>query len=258
MANNPANEVGGLSPRPVCLFAHGWAYSLDFFTPLLFTLADDYPDLMPQFRTLGMEQGYFERPAGVYEWTGKHWSKVTEMDIKTCSIAIGIGHSLGFSKLLELRLQTAYWVSLHGFTRFTSHEHGQPGTPKRLIERMLSKLSSHPARVLQDFWARAEDRKLPLEPFKASAVNLERLASDLQSMLGMDLTRALCEIPENQLLAIWSGEDQIVAPELSAQSFHAERMLEAMAPHSGPQVIPKVYTAQLVKVLNQTLDLRLL
>ncbi len=257
------------------MFAHGWAYSLDFFNPLLLDLNKEHPTLMQQFKTLGLEQGYFERPAGVYEWTGSHWAKAPEtpeMLIKTGSTAMGIGHSLGFAKLLELPCTWASLVGLHGFTRFTAQERGQTGTPRRLVERMLNRLSTNPETVLQDFWMRAEElnasagneyQSAQAEKFTRSA-HVDKLRADLQSMLDMDLTSHLKlnftatgrEFPNKQFVALYSQHDQIVSPDLTAQTFPAQCMQEAIAPHSGPLVSPKVYTPHLIKVLSQALGPR--
>jgi hypothetical protein len=252
-----ANGAAIHSPLPICLFAHGWAYSLDFFTPLVLDLNTEHPALMKQYKTLGLEQGYFERPAGLYEWTGTQWEKSSDLNPKTLlSPTIGVGHSLGFAKLLDMPLNWTALVSLHGFTRFTSRKRGQSGTPKRMVERMLSRLSTNPDKVLQDFWTRAEERDTHEHDgsFNTGRVNLERLRGDLQRMMELDLKlnleSTLRRINNHKLLAIWSAKDQIVDHQLSAQTFPEVCMHEANAPHSGPLVSPKVYTHKVACTLG--------
>lgn len=240
-------------PQLHCVFAHGWAYTLEFFSPLLKALLVEHPALMASFQVFGLEQGYFERPAGVYQWTGTDWVRSTLPS--ALPPALGIGHSLGLAKLLTLPSPCAHLLSLNGFTRFTAQERGQTGTPKRLVERMLSKLHQAPEVVVQDFWARAEHTEgaSTCGSRKEGPVHLTPLIDDLQSMIDLDLSSSLQNMPSKQLLSVWSKEDQIVSAELSAQTFPADCLQEVNAPHSGPLVLPKVYTHVVAQALTNAL-----
>lgn len=248
---------GTAKAKPYCLFAHGWAYTLDFFTPLLESLNNDHPALMQGLQVFGLEQGYFQRPAGVYQWTHFAWTpSELPSQFPPC---LGVGHSLGLAKLLapQLAPQLActQWLSLHGFTRFTALERGQTGTPRRLVERMLSKLEHTPEAVLHDFWARAEEGEALLHPHRPSVdhANLNKLREDLHSMIELDLSKVLEGFPSHRLLAVFSPEDQIVSAELSAETFPGSCMHEVNAPHSGPLIRPKVYTHTVARALNDAL-----
>lgn len=240
--------------KPYCVFAHGWAYTLDFFIPLLDSLFGDHPALMQKLDLFGLEQGYFQRPAGVYQWTGSDW--VASSLPATHPANLGIGHSLGLAKLLKAEMEISHWLSLHGFARFTAHERGQSGTPRKLVERMLAKIELKPEQVLNEFWARAQGGgSLLVEncPQIAQA-NLSRLKEDLGVMIGLELTEALRQIPASQILAVCSPVDPIVSQELSEETFQPACLREVNAPHSGPLLIPKVYTPVVALALDDATE----
>lgn len=240
--------------KPYCVFAHGWAYTLDFFIPLLESLFSDHPALMQKLDLFGLDQGYFQRPAGVYQWTGSNW--VASKLPVTHPANLGIGHSLGLAKLLKAEMEISHWLSLHGFARFTAHERGQSGTPRKLVERMLAKMELKPEQVLNEFWARTQGgESLIIEncPQIAQA-NLSRLKEDLGVMIGLELTETLRQIPASQILAVCSPIDPIVGQELSKETFQPACLQEVNAPHSGPLLIPKVYTPVVALALNEAIE----
>lgn len=247
-------ESQGLAQaRPYCVFAHGWAYTLDFHIPLLESLFSDHPALMQKLDLFGLEQGYFQRPAGVYQWNGSDWVASTLPNAHPA--IVGIGHSLGLAKLLEAQIEISHWLSLNGFSRFTAHERGQSGTPRKLVERMLTRLEQSPELVLEDFWARAQGSKsFPPEkcPLIAQA-NPSALSADLFGMIDLDLTETLRQIPAEQMMAVYSPTDPIVSKELSEDIFLPACLHELNAPHSGPLLSPRVYTPIVALALNRAI-----
>lgn len=225
------------APPLVCVWAHGWAYSLDFFTPLLKHIESTWPEGSSQCRMLGLEQGYFERPAGLYAWDGAQWKHNTSREDLKQAHWLGIGHSLGFCQLMHAGLPLDSLISLHGFSRFCAQTAGQSGTPRRLVERMLKKWADSPETVLKDFLERAEGQSCSaIPPFDP-----QRLRAHLENMMNLSGGEA---VPV--ALSVISSMDGIVSPALCRDCLSSTMEQDSMSPHSGPLSAPQVYTPWLI------------
>jgi len=179
--------------RPTLLFVHGWAFDTSVWTPLRAALGD-----WPQAVT---DAGYFgagEAAAGSRPVTGP---------------VIAIGHSLGVMRLLrDLPSNCVGVVSINGFPRFSAAPDFDAGVPRRMLDRMMKRLSADPAAVVQDFRVRCGEASALGEP------RLEPLARDLERLRDDDQRSALAALPV-PLLILAGEEDPIVPPAMTQAAF---------------------------------------
>lgn len=173
------------------VFSPGWSLNRDFFRPLSECLKS-------------YSQVYLEDNPNLSE-----------------GVWIGIGHSLGFSRLLSLPLHGL--VSLSGFVRFCVHAPSQNGTAIRVIDRMITKFKNHPYEVLKDFHKQAAmENLLTRAPF---SFNKSQLLVDLELMKKMDLTSELrgLHVP---VLSLATKDDKVVPFALTQETFQSSVVLE--------------------------------
>jgi pimeloyl-[acyl-carrier protein] methyl ester esterase len=199
--------------RPTLLFVHGWAFDASVWTQLRAELAD-WPHAVA-------DAGYFgATPAVIDPVTGP----VTDTDsITDPAIApitgpvIAIGHSLGVMRLLRsLPSNCVGVVSINGFPRFSAAPDFEAGVPRRMLDRMMKRLSADPAAVVQDFRERCAEASALGEP------RLEPLARDLELLRDDDQRDALAALPVP--LLILAGKDDPIVPAAMTQAAFGGRV----------------------------------
>lgn len=125
---------------------------------------------------------------------------------------VGVGHSLGFAKLLSMDVPWRGLVGISGFLRFCQRPDKPTGTPTDVLNAMLSRLDTAPEDVLERFQRRCGHTYtcggLPL------AGGLARLRTDLLALRDLDL------MPKGPVptLFIHARDDRIVPPELAREA----------------------------------------
>ncbi|MEN5163074.1 alpha/beta hydrolase [Achromobacter kerstersii] len=193
--------------RPTLLFVHGWAFDASVWTQLRAALAD-WPHAVA-------DAGYFgAAPAVIDPVTGP----VTGPDIAPITgPVIAIGHSLGVMRLLRsLPSNCVGVVSINGFPRFSAAPDFEAGVPRRMLDRMMKRLSADPAAVVQDFRERCAEASALGEP------RLEPLARDLELLRDDDQRSALAALPVP--LLILAGEDDPIVPAAMTQAAFGGRV----------------------------------
>lgn len=196
------------------VWSHGWGFNADFFTPLC--------QALPKFHHNILDWGYFGKP------------HIPTLDLH--KPIIGIGHSLGLAKLLDLKLPFTALVSLAGFTHFCQSRAFQAGTPLRVLARMEEKFILNPQQVLADFYVSCGYKAFP---FVAQPLNLQLLQQDLSQLRTLSI-----DLPKIPLLAI-AGKSDRVCP-LSQQQAQFDPITIIQGAHHFPQVNP-VQTALLIQ-----------
>lgn len=169
------------------VFSHGWGFDSSYFDSLSQLLIDH-----PQIH---WESNYFKNDEPYQPFPEKEmW--------------IGIGHSLGFQKLLEYPFQGL--ISLSGFNRFCVHQPGQEGTLLRVLDKMINSFQDHPRKVLENFW-----RKCGIATLEKRFINKENLLEDLKLMKSIQENITL-DVP---ILNLYNIDDPIVPKALSLQIF---------------------------------------
>ena len=180
--------------RNTLLFVHGWAFDASVWTPLRAELGD-WPHEVA-------DAGYFGAAQSPATGTGP---------------VIAIGHSMGVLRLLrDLPPNCVGLVSINGFPRFGAAPDFDAGVPRRMLDRMLKRLSTDPTAVLQDFRERCGDASAFGEP------RLQPLARDLEALRDEDQRHALAALPVP--LLILAGLDDPIVPAAMTQAAFGGRL----------------------------------
>lgn len=125
---------------------------------------------------------------------------------------IAIGHSYGFSWLLQQGVPWAAAISLNGFTRFCRKTGSPQGTPARLVDAMLERLQDDAPATVSDFRLRCGMRAAHCDVWPSP--DAARLVEHLRTLRDLDIT-----LPDVPLLALAGESDAIVPPELARACF---------------------------------------
>jgi pimeloyl-[acyl-carrier protein] methyl ester esterase len=127
---------------------------------------------------------------------------------------IGVGHSLGFARLLGMEARWKGLVGLGAFLRFCTRPGHASGTPVETLDAMIARLDADPADVLARFLRRCGLKgHAPATP---PAEGLARLRRDLSLLRGLDLTPP-AQLPP--VLLLHAADDRI-APLALAEEAH--------------------------------------
>lgn len=206
--------------QQVLMMAHGWGYNHRFFNAFL----NDLPGTTRESTLfVCLEAGYFpeQAKAGLMVQVNNEWVHHPVEALHSLVLAhaevpwLGLGHSLGFSKLLDFSVRWHSLLSVHGFTHFTASEQHPEGTPPRVLARMIQKAEQNMAEVLTTFHTRCGHR-----PGWAS-LDEQALLADLRHMQQLDSTSALADaLCHGADLYAWASEnDQIVSMPLTLACF---------------------------------------
>ncbi|MFF7055514.1 alpha/beta fold hydrolase [Achromobacter spanius] len=180
--------------RPTLLFVHGWAFDATVWTPLRAELGD-WPHAVA-------DAGYFG---------------AAQSPAAAIGPVVAIGHSMGMLRLLrDLPSNCVGLVSINGFPRFGAAPDFDAGVPRRMLDRMMKRLSTDSTAVLQDFRERCGDASA------FGAPCLEPLARDLEALRDEDQRDALAALPVP--LLILSGLDDPIVPAAMTQAAFGGRL----------------------------------
>lgn len=168
------------------IYWHGWGYDSTFFAPLR--------KILSSWQTICADEGYFGAPI---------------FPSVSTEIAIGIGHSQGFSRLIQLHPNLTGYVSLNGFTQFMQSQNFVNGIPKPVIGAMIQQFQRKPDDVLGTFYDRAG-----LNPSLSSNRNNPLLLQNLAALRSLKIG-----LPNKPILAIAGEADQIAPIALQQDCF---------------------------------------
>jgi pimeloyl-[acyl-carrier protein] methyl ester esterase len=211
--------------RPTLLFVHGWAFDASVWTQLRAELAD-WPHAVADAGYFGATPAVIDPVTGPITDTDSITGPaiapitgpVTGPDIAPINgPVIAIGHSLGVMRLLRsLPSNCVGVVSINGFPRFSAAPDFEAGVPRRMLDRMMKRLSADPAAVVHDFRERCAEASVLGEP------RLEPLARDLEALRDEDQRDALAALPVP--LLILAGEDDPIVPAAMTQAAFGGRV----------------------------------
>jgi pimeloyl-[acyl-carrier protein] methyl ester esterase len=122
-----------LTQRICYIFSHGFGFDASYWNALRHYFKDDH--------CIFLDQGYFGAPMVDVPHT-------SNIDY------IGIGHSLGFIKLLQLPVHFKALIGLNAFTDFTGNNAVDHKKRLHELETMTRYLMIHPRQTLTNFHAR--------------------------------------------------------------------------------------------------------
>ena len=238
----------------VLLMAHGWGYNHRFFNALLNSLPASTRN---NTLFVCLEAGYFPEQAkqglmiftaGINTpslWTHHPTEVLHSLVLAHAEVPwLGLGHSLGFTKLLDFSVRWHSLLSLHGFTHFTNN---------RVLSRMIHKAEQNMPEVLRDFHSRCGHEA------HWTTLDIPNLLADLRSMQELDASHELQQALEHgaNLHAWASNTDEIVPMALTQQCFdqhlkHQNRTLYTVpSEHAGIANAPARYTDTLLPLVSQ-------
>ncbi|MCQ8895132.1 hypothetical protein NQT62_01605 [Limnobacter humi] len=233
--------------KPLVVMAHGWAYTPTFFEPWLHQLATEQPTLFAAMDWCLLDAGYSQQtsqnlrigPVNIPCLSATALYPVLRQALR----CVGIGHSMGLSTLLECASQAekhwAHLVSLNGFTHFTARHTDQPGTPARVLERMLRRAHQNLPAVVDEFQIRSGCTQ-------TAAWNDQALLHDLQRLMTLDSRPLLLRATDQgtTLTCLHNLDDAIVSAELTAQCFQPwAQAMTLPGAHSDMMQTPRRYTS---------------
>ena len=244
--------------KQVVLMSHGWGYNHHFFDPFLNSVPVDTHD---STLFVCLDAGYFpdQSKAGLVVQTSGEWVHHPLESLHSLVLAhaevpwLGMGHSLGFSKLLDFSVRWHSLISLHGFTRFTKNDIHPAGTAPRVLSRMIEKAGHNIAEVLGEFHARCGHQP------RWTVLDEHALLNDLQSMVNLDCAATLSQaLSHGADFNAWAGTDDQIVPLALAQTCFADvlssqgrALFTPAAQHADFASAPARYTDTLLPLLSQ-------
>ena len=170
-------------------FLHGWGFGADVWHA--------WAAAFPERPVALLDAGYYGPERLTLPENPKGW--------------VGIGHSLGFAKLLGMDVPWRGLVGLGAFLRFCAQPEKETGTPPETLDAMLSRLETDSSDVLTRFLRRCGLKGQT--PGAPTPEGLGRLRRDLRTLRSLDLS-APGSVPP--ILLLHTADDRI-APLAVAQ-----------------------------------------
>lgn len=174
------------------VFLHGWGYGPETW--------DQWAAAFPKRPVAVLDAGYFGPEHLSLPHSPGGW--------------LGVGHSLGFARLLAMDVPWRGLVGFGAFLRFCAVSDREGGTPTETIDAMLARLDADPADVLARFLRRCGQKGLC--PAPPDEPGIGRLRRDLEFLRGLDLTPDTAALPPT--LLVHAADDRIVAPVLAEEA----------------------------------------
>ena len=247
----------------VLLMAHGWGYNHRFFDAFVHALPSSTRN---STLFVCLDSGYFPEQAAqglmIYaaeNQTQGQWLHHPAEALHSLVLAhadvpwLGLGHSLGFPKLLEFSVRWHSLFSLHGFTHFTRSEQHAEGTPPRVLARMIQKAEHNLVEVLGNFHTRCAHTA------NWTTLNEQALLTDLRSMQTLDASQALqAALAHGASFYAWaSTNDEIVPLPLAQACFNStlsqqgNTLFTLAAEHGRFANTPALYNCTLLPLIAQ-------
>ena len=176
------------------LFLHGWGFGPDAWT--------EWARAFPERPVALLNVGYYSPERMAVPPNPDGW--------------VGIGHSLGFARLLAMDVPWRGLIGLGAFLRFCSAPGLDSGTPPETLDAMIARLDVDPADVLARFLRRSGVKGSRLSP--SSPDGCELLRRDLLTLRELSLSAPPVAPP---ILLLHAADDRI-APLALAQEAHAK------------------------------------
>lgn len=173
------------------VFLHGWGFGPDIW--------QDWRSEFASVPSVALDSGYFGPQRLRLPDNAEGW--------------IGIGHSLGFARLLGMDVAWRALVGFGAFLRFCSRPGQELGAAPELLDAMLARLSADPADVLSRFLRRCGHKEL--RPCRPCDEGLVRLRRDLDLLRGIDLEPSPALPP---ILLLHAKDDRIVSAGLAQEA----------------------------------------
>ncbi|MGI2257352.1 aminotransferase class III-fold pyridoxal phosphate-dependent enzyme [Candidatus Cardinium hertigii] len=163
--------------KPLFIFCHGWGFDQQFFEPLI-------KEYFPTISCYSLDLGYFGNE---------------KIEFPTDQPFIGVGHSLGFIKLLSLKVKFTALIGIQAFINFLGFDPQLQKKRKLELKTMFNYFQSNPIDTLRSF-----HKRCGLDYTLSKNFNTTKLIQDLGLLA---TTHPLSPIP---LLIIGAKNDTLV------------------------------------------------
>jgi pimeloyl-[acyl-carrier protein] methyl ester esterase len=176
------------------IFCHGFGFDSTFW--------DNLRPFFANYSCVFLDLGYFG-------------NRRVELKIPPFTQVVGVGHSLGFMKLLNFDIKFDYIIGLNSFTNFLGNDLELRRARTIELERLRENLLKSPISTLERFYQRCGASS----PNKdLSDICLERLTDDLEFL------KSESKFQKDSKFLILSSEDDVVVPkELVQDNFEGFR-----------------------------------
>ncbi len=176
--------------RRCFIFCHGFGFDKNFWNNLIpFFKEDSY---------ISLDLGYFGNS-----------ERLPSIDYNT--ILIGVGHSLGFVKLLELEERLSCLIGLNAFLNFLGNNLNLRKKRYQELESMRNSFLKYPCLTLKRFYKRCQG---PNQVESLAKLRKERLEKDFSSFFRTFYIKR--DIP---VLLLGSKDDPIVSTQVIEDNF---------------------------------------
>lgn len=211
------------------VFLHGWGFGPEAWTPWVNAFSDRPVALL--------DAGYYGPERLVLPPCPDGW--------------IGIGHSLGFSRLLAMEIPWRGLVGFGGFLRFCALQPTGGGVPPDTLDAMIARLATDPMDVLRRFLRRCGTKDQQQRP--PTPEGLSRLRRDLLFLRGPGLTAPV--VPPSTLL-IHAADDRIVPLALAEEARTALTGAQLVTVDRGGHALPFLHIEQCLSFCREFLHER--
>ena len=173
---------------PFYVFVHGWGFAADLWEAVRAAL--------PAGDGMAVDLGFF--------------GPTVMPSLPSGRSIVAVGHSFGVLWLLhEKAFRWDGLVSISGFPRFAEGADYAPATPRRVLDRMITRFDTAPLTVLREFRGRCGCEAEAPDP------DIDRLGEALRALRDWDARPAMGA----PLLALAGRRDPIVPPAMTEQAF---------------------------------------
>ncbi|AXI24641.1 Pimelyl-[acyl-carrier protein] methyl ester esterase [Cardinium endosymbiont of Sogatella furcifera] len=172
--------------KPCFIFCHGWGFDHKFFEPLI-------KEYFSNLCCYCLDLGYF----------GKE-----NLRLPSNNTLIGVGHSLGFIKLISLKVKFTALIGIHAFINFLGFDSELHKKRKLELKTMIKHFQITPIDTLASFHKRC-----------GINYDISNCLNKIKLMKDLELLTAAYPLPDIPLLIIGSKNDTIVPTELVFDNF---------------------------------------
>lgn len=189
---------------------------------------------------------YFAKTQCAYMDLGYFGDEKRQVPHEQGTHIIGIGHSLGFMKLIESKVKFKSLIGLHGFANFLGDDPTLRKKRKAELETLKQHFNVSPTHTLQSFYKRCG---VPIPHQKLERLNRDRLANDLDSL------SLVMSIPSDiPILLIGAKNDPVVPAELIFDNFEAHSNVTIDMMENGRHCLgysePKIVTQKIMSFIK--------
>ncbi|HWR04477.1 MAG TPA: alpha/beta hydrolase [Humidesulfovibrio sp.] len=209
------------------VFMHGWGFGAHAWQA--------WAAAFPERPVILLDAGYYGTERLVLPENPEGW--------------VGIGHSLGFAKLLGMDVPWRGLVGLGTFLRFCSQAGQATGTPLETLDAMLSRLETDPSDVLTRFLRRCGLKgQTPALP---TADGLGSLRHDLHTLRSLDLSAPGSTPP---ILLLHAADDRIAPLALAQEAREALPGATLHVFETGGHALPFTRTGDCLPLVREFVD----